>query len=59
MKNWKTTMGGLGIGLAGIGAGIVLIQSKDYEKGAMAILGGLSAIWQGWHSVDATKGEGK
>jgi hypothetical protein len=55
MKNWKTSLGGFGAGLAAIGAGIQFLQAGDYEKAATAIVGGVCLIWHGWHGVDSNK----
>lgn len=59
MKNWKTSLGGFGAGLAAIAAGIRFYQAGDYEKAATAIVGGICLIWHGWNGADKPKEEGK
>jgi len=52
MKNWKTTLGGIGILLAGLGSGIKLFLAGDIVGASAAIVTGIGGIALGFNAVD-------
>lgn len=52
MKNWKTTLGGIGILLAGIGSGIKLFLVGDIVGATTAIATGIGGLILGFNAVD-------
>ena len=52
MKNWKTTLGGIGILLAGLGSGIKLLLAGDIVGASAAVVAGISGIALGFNAAD-------
>ena len=52
MKNWKTTLGGIGILLAGIGSGIKLFLVGDIVGATTAIVTGIGGLILGFNAAD-------
>lgn len=52
MKNWRTTIGGILGGVAGVAAGVQLILNHQYEAGAAAIASGLGILYTGLNAPD-------
>jgi hypothetical protein len=52
MKNWKTTLGGIGILLAGIGSGIKLLLVGDIVGATTAIATGIGGLILGFNAAD-------
>lgn len=52
MKNWKTTLGGIGILLAGIGSGIKLFLVGDIVGATTAIATGIGGLILGFNAAD-------
>lgn len=52
MKNWKTTLGGIGILLAGIGSGIKLFLVGDIVGATTAVATGIGGLILGLNAAD-------
>lgn len=52
MKNWKTTLGGIGILLAGLGSGIKLFLVGDIVGATAAIATGIGGLTLGLNAAD-------
>ena len=52
MKNWKTTLGGIGILLAGLGSGIKLFLAGDIVGASAAIVTGIGGLTLGFNAAD-------
>jgi len=59
MKNWKTTLGGVGILLAGLGSGIKLFLAGDMVAAVAAIGTGISGFTLGLHAADKSDSTAK
>ena len=53
MANWKTTLGGLGVGLPLFGLALTAGLAGDWVACAEKAAAGLAAIFTGYHAQDA------
>lgn len=53
MKDWKTTLAGVGLLLTGIGTGIKLFLAGDIANATTSIIGGISGFILGLKAADS------
>lgn len=57
MKDWKTTLAGVGLLLTGLGTGIKLGLAGDIANATTSIIGGISGFILGLKAADAKPGK--